>query len=499
MGLSMNKEILLVAALFCVALFFATYHLTESPPVWYDEGFYVQSAANLAEQGHLGLQFAPGTIAQSALITVGYPLIYPLALWFQVFGADISSARFLMVVFILGFLAASYVLARRLFGAEYAFGTLALLATFPPLYGNGKSVLGEVPGLFYLVVFLACFTAAQRHTGAKRYAWLVAAGLLAGLCVATKPTFLLLLPAIALGAFLEWRRDALTLKELSVAALAGLAPISYWFVSQFGTNDSLFYVLANYANPYQIQDMLQIIWNNLWRLFADVGSLYLVVLIGIWVSALVIRIRTGMAISSVEVIAFVFALLTIGNYARTTGWYRYLFEAQIVSLLFLPNALSVMVGNISRRAEMLVPKFGQYIPSSSKVVFATVILLSVLGGYQTLFNSWVAEAYQSRRTAFWEAYFEEVSSATSFFFYNTPEVAFFSESRNYYQYLNPYEIRGIPGEGWPIGEEQLAALGAGIPDKVIVRSSAYKEQELFKAYEVSQETYQYTILSKKPL
>src|SRR3989344_7206246 len=112
MGLSMNKEILLVAALFCVALFFATYHLTESPPVWYDEGFYVQSAANLAEQGHLGLQFAPGTIAQSALITVGYPLIYPLALWFQVFGADISSARFLMVVFILGFLAASYVLAR---------------------------------------------------------------------------------------------------------------------------------------------------------------------------------------------------------------------------------------------------------------------------------------------------------------------------------------------------------------------------------------------------
>ena len=59
MGLSMNKEILLVAALFCVALFFATYHLSESPPVWYDEGFYVQSAANLATLTVTGRMLSP--------------------------------------------------------------------------------------------------------------------------------------------------------------------------------------------------------------------------------------------------------------------------------------------------------------------------------------------------------------------------------------------------------------------------------------------------------
>ena len=40
MGLSMNKEILLVAVLVGIVLFFATYRLAESPPVWYDEGFY---------------------------------------------------------------------------------------------------------------------------------------------------------------------------------------------------------------------------------------------------------------------------------------------------------------------------------------------------------------------------------------------------------------------------------------------------------------------------
>ena len=499
MGLSMNKEILLVAVLVGIVLFFATYRLAESPPVWYDEGFYVQSAANLASYGRMGLQFAPDTIAQSALITVGYPLIYPLALWFQTFGADISSARSLMVVFILGFLIASYFLVRRLFGAGYALSALTLLATFPPLYGNGKSVLGEVPGLFYLVVFLICFIAARPQTGVKRYAWLVAAGLVAGFSVATKPTFLLLLPAIALGSFLEWRRGTFTLAELSVAAFSGLIPVLYWFVSQFGTSDSLSYVLANYANPYQIQDMLQIIWKNIERLFADVGGLYLVLLMGMWISAFAIRIRKGVAISSPEIIAFVFALLTIGNYARTTGWYRYLFEAQILSLMFLPHSFWVVGEGVYRRLETLMPRLGQYVPSLAKAVFAVVVLLAALGGYQVLFSSFVAEAYQSHRTAFWETYFNEVSPATSFFFYNTPEVAFFSESRNYYQYLNPYEIRGLPGEGWPIGEKQLEVVKAGIPDKVVLRSSAYKEQELFKAYEVSQETYQYTILSKKPL
>ena len=261
--------------------------------------------------------------------------------------------------------------------------------------------------------------------------------------------------------------------------------------------------------------MLQIVWKNVERLFADVGGVYLVLLMGIWVSALAIRIRKGIGISSVEVIAFVFALFTIGNYARTTGWYRYLFEAQILSLIFLPHALRVVGESVYHHLETLVQRIrthlkiystggfemssSQYIPSPAKAVFASVALLAVLGGYQVLFSSFVAEAYQSQRTAFWEMYFSEASPATSFFFYNTPEVAFFSESRNYYQYLNPYEIRGLPGEGWPIGKEQLAAVRAGIPDKIVLRSSAYKEQELFKSYGVDQETYQYTILSKKPL
>src|SRR3989344_8580017 len=146
---------ILVVLLFCIAGFFATYHLTESPQVWYDEGMFTQTAINLAYFGHEGLRVAPDTIEPSSkLITVGYPLVYPLAGWFKAFGVSVLSARSLMVLFILGFLLASYLFTKRLFGPSLALGVLALLATLPTLYGNGESVLGEVPGLLYLVLSL---------------------------------------------------------------------------------------------------------------------------------------------------------------------------------------------------------------------------------------------------------------------------------------------------------------------------------------------------------
>lgn len=497
--MSRPLEILSVSILLIIAAFFATLYLKESPSVWYDEGYYIQSAANLATHGQMGLQFAPGIVAQSSFITVGYPLIQPLALWFKVFGISVISARSLMVVFILSFLLASYFLARRLFGTTVALGTLAILVTLPPLYGNGKSVLGEVPGLFYLVLFLLCFVVARSSSYRMKYVWLIASALFAGLCVSTKPTFLLLLPAIAIGVFLEWKRGAFSSKELSVAALAGLVPILYWFYSQFQTSDSLSSILTNYTNPYQIQGMFSIIVGNIARLFTGVGSLYLVVLMVIWIFALWIRVRKQTAVSSVEVIAFVFALLTIGNYARTTGWFRYLFEAQIVSLLFFPNAFRIVWESVSYRAKMLIPKLNHHIFSPTKTVFAAVILLTVLGGYQVLFSSFVAESYGSHRTAFWESYFNDASSSTSYFFYNTPEVALFMQNENYYQYLNPVAIRGLPGEGLPIGKEQLQVIQTGGADKIILRSTAYRDNDstLFALYIVDQVAYQYTILKRQ--
>lgn len=489
--MSTRLHSILLVFLFAVAIFFATYNLKESPPVWYDEGFFVQSAANLATHGQMGLRLAPSTIEPpSKLITVGYPLIYPLALGFKVFGVNITTARSLMVLFLLMFMLASYVLARRLFGKNVALGTLALLVTLPTLYGNGKSVLGEVPGLTYLVLFLICFVQA-RSSITKKYAWLITASIFAGLCVATKPTFLLLLPAVAVGAFIEWRRSTFNLKELSTVAITGLIPIVYWIVTQFRTGDSFYTIFTEYSNPYQIQNMLHTILVNIGHLFTDIGPLYLTVMMSVWIFALWIRHQSRERVPAEEFIVMVFSVLTIVSYLRTAGWYRYLFEAQALALVFFPGALFVTTGFISEKLMGSIKKFTQYIPDTKNLSVAVIVVLTVLGAYQVRFNSFVAESYGGNKTAFLEDYFANVPATTSYFFYDVPEVAFFDTSTNYYQYISP--------SGWPIGEEQLAVIEKGVPDNIILKPQAYADMKdtLFISYEVEQTTRDYLILIRR--
>ncbi|HEY4500930.1 MAG TPA: glycosyltransferase family 39 protein [Candidatus Paceibacterota bacterium] len=469
---------ILVVLLFVVAGFFATYHLKESPPVWYDEGMFTQAAANLATYGQTGLRVAPDTIEPSSkLITVGYPLIYPLAGWFKAFGVSVLSARSLMVLFILGFLLAGYFLVKRLFGPGLALGALALLATLPTLYGNGKSVLGEVPGLMYLVLSLLFLTIALSST-TRKYLWFVLAGLLAGLCVATKPTFLLLIPAIAVGVFIEWRRKTLSIREILIAAGVGVIPLFLWLLLQFQGGDSLASILSYYANPYQLPNLSEVILGNIQRLFIGIGPLYLMGVMGVWVCALWIRLRRREAIHIAEIVALGFSLLIIVAYLRTAGWYRYLFEAQVLSLLFFPNSLLIVV----RATTSLF--------NPGKMVLLAVIALTLIGAYQVMFSSFVAESYNRNKTAFLEAHFATVLPTTSVFFYNVPEAALFIHSDNYYQYFDP--------AGWYIGKEQLPVITEGKVDEIILRTDAYTnmEKDHFQLYKVSTTTHDYTIFEK---
>jgi len=470
---------ILLILLFCIAGFFATYHLKESPPVWYDEGFYVQSAANLATFGHTGLRVTPDTIEPSSkLITVGYPLIYPLAGWMKIFGLNDLVARSLMVLFILGFLLAGYTFVKRLFGPGLALGVLALSATLPTLYGNGKTVLGEVPGLFYLTLFFLFLNVAL-STKTRKYLWLVLAGLAAGLCTATKPNFFVLLPAIAIGVFIAWRRAMLSGKEVLVATVAGILPMLLWMGLQFQAGDSFASILEFYVNPYQLSGIGSVILGNIRNLFTSLDPLYLVGSMGLWTAALWVRLRERKAISIEEIIAFIFSLLTIASYARTTGWYRYLFQAQAIALLFFPNALLITARSVIRAFD------------SKKLVVAGIIVLTLAGAYQVLFKSFVAESYNRHKTAFLESYFATVPPTTSYFFYEVPEAAIFIHGDNYYQYIED-------PSGY-IGKEELPVIDEGKVDKIFLGTDTYAKigKDSFPLYKVSTTTHDYTILERK--
>ncbi len=470
-----------MALLFGVVIFFSLYRLTESPSVWYDEGEFIQLSSNLANHGISGLQLAPGHIEHISIMTVGYPLIYPLALLFKVFGESVLVARSLMVLFILGFVTAGYFLAKRLFGSDLALGTLALLATFPPLYGNGKSVLGEVPGMFFAMISLLFFNLARSDRRRATY-WFVAAGLFLGFCVSTKPIFLVFLPAVAIVLFLKWQTSHVSVRQVGLFGLGLLPPLIVWFITQFGTLATFFSVLSFYSNPYAT-NVAGLVGDNIKLLFTNAGPLYLMVMVLVWSIAILRRKRMKQVVSFSELTAYVATLLFISSYLHVIGWFRYLFPAQAIALIFFPASLETVIDWVAQK----FPIIGRLRQISVVVIIG---LLSIVGAYGLIFNSWVADFYHSYKTAFWEDYFARGSAEESLFFYDTPEIAIFSRHRNYYQYLEP--------AGGPFGKEQLLVVNAGLADKIIVETDNFeKKKEWFlKNYHPTRQVYKYSILEK---
>jgi len=469
-----------------IAVFFSFYKLTESPSFWYDEGWYFQHAANMATGEIEGLQFAPGDIRHLPITTVGYPLIYTMAVWMKFFGISVLSARLLMVVFIGLLLGASFYLAKRIFGTHIALASLLLLVTFPPLYGNGKSMLGEVPGLFFFVLALIPFHILSKASessvvGEKRSKRLLAVltGTLIGICVVTKPIFILVLPAFALGVLIYYRQKRISWSIILWGALFALLPIVAWMIAHFGIASTSVNIFEYYANPSDKTDLLATVIRNFKGVFTEVSTLFTLLITLIWSAGLWIRHRRKETITVVEMVAFVFSILILLAFLRTEGWYRYMFQAQIVILIFLPYSLWIVCAAGLKRLPQLHPV---------KIYGGILFLLAILGFYQTGFHSFVADAYGSTKTAFWEEYFVHVPASTSVFFDNTPEVVPFIQHRNYYQYISC--------AGGDFGTEQLAQIGKA--DMIVMRSDKYEASpESYSAYTVSETVYKYMILKKK--
>jgi len=466
-----------------VIAFFSLYRLTESPPVWYDEGIYIQTAAYFAETGTLGFQLAPDETAPISYVTVGYPFIFPLALVFKIFGVGVLQARLLMVFFILSLAFVSYSLVRRLFGETCALWTLAVLSVFPPLYGNGKSVLGELPGVLYLSLFLLFLESAKR-SGSHRMLFTALSAASAGLAVATKPVFLLLLPAIALAILYKRETARAYRRELLLGAVAFGIPILLWVFTQFYHVDSLRNILAFYSNPYEVADVSAKIFRNIVRLFGDITPLFLAGTMILWFASLLVRYRRRERIGIEEVLSVIFVFLSVAAYLRTGGWYRYLFPYQVIVLFFTPNAIAVLVEELHRRFPLSALR------SKGLMLLVSGALLFFFGAYLLLFNSWAADSYESRKTAFWQDYFSSAPAERVFFFYDTPEVALFAEGRTYYQYLTP--------KGWTSDTRVLEKLRSGVADTVIVKTDALPSTgDLFAGYAKVEEVYKYTVLANE--
>ena len=221
---------------------------------------------------------------------------------------------------------------------------------------------------------------------------------------------------------------------------------------------------------------------NFLRFFQELSPLYTALFFGIWSVSVFIREReksenTGIA----ERMAFVFSLLVLFFYLRTPGWYRYFFPAQILALTYLPSSMFYLIPRIFRK-----------IPWNPRAVVTSILLgLAVFQAYQVGFDSWVAGAYRSTRTAELSAYFREWNPEKSIFIYNAPEVVIFlPRDAVYYQFL---EIN----KGRAIGQAELKRVSEEHMADAVVLSLDEAEQYpagLFSGYEVKDKINRYVVL-----
>lgn len=448
----------LVGVLFTALFFFATYKLAETPPLWYDEGIYTQTAVNAFEHnGHPVLQTSPETFESAWHSNGGFSFIYPIALSYKLFGTGVLQGRGMMALFIFLFVVSVFIFIRRLYGINTALWSLLLLVTFPPLYGTGKSVLGEVPGLFYSTLFLLLLAHIEREQFRSSPHVFFLAGISVGLAAIAKPIFLLLPIAVVIVGTLRWRLLSWPTRWIVPATLGGIIPLILHLFLHL--HDAPLAVLTHfYANPYGISNLHSMIFENVVRFFREPVPFYTLTLFIVWSSSCAWKIFRRIEISLAERIAFCFSALILLAYLRTAGWYRYFFITEILALVFLPSSLATL-------SSTTIPEWYVRLRAwAPKATLVCVGILSLVQLHSLLFNSWIANHNANSVTSTFTRAFTSISPTASVLFLDVPELVVLFPSHNYYQFL-------APAPGFTVGDTSLDLLTKKIPDVVIVHEN----------------------------
>lgn len=461
------------------------FSLTGKPAVWFDEGIYLHVGRVLADEGVFGIQVAPGQFEDLSIISVGYTLIAPQAMVVKFFGASILSARLLMVFFIAGFVLCFFLLARKMYGTKPAFVSVLLLASFAPLYGNGKSVIGEVPGLFFMALGLLFLYSIEtdKESGTsysikKRYFYSLLAGLGLGLSASTKPVFLVLTGALFVAITVCIRFWKQRLRELLNIAIGFVLPLLVWVSTQFSGDFSIARILEFYSNPYvlQVDIIINFIKINALRFFTESTPIHFAIMLVAGAIFFIIKQRNKERIYSSEIVIFVFIGLVLAAYLRTPGWYRYLFPAHVMLFLFLPIACM--------RVESLIKSRWRF--PDRHVAFFVLFLLSIVQ-----LGHFIKEEYNYTKdgTELSRIYMNTIPVESSIVFYNASELAFLYPYKNFSQYLRI-------NDDLQLGKKSLIKLNRGEYDFLAIPIAYLDENFTPHCYAFEYKAGKYAFLTK---
>jgi len=145
--------------------------LDRQPPLWWDEGWTMAVAHNLAVDGYYVRYLAGAPISPE--MAGSFPVVAQTAVSFRLLGVGVWQGRLPDVLCLWGAIALLYFLAVRLYGRTIAIGAVMvtlLMSVGPWLHPLivGRQVLSEAPTVFYLLAGYACLWGALR-----RRVWLI--------------------------------------------------------------------------------------------------------------------------------------------------------------------------------------------------------------------------------------------------------------------------------------------------------------------------------------
>lgn len=248
-----SKQYIAFILVFGLILLASIINLDQIPAAWWDEGWTLNVARNWIESGHYG-QLIDGDLRDPGL-SASFPIVAPITLSFYLFGIDVWQGRLPSLLSLISSVALVFYLASQLYNRKIAFGSLFVLFLLSgPLQLHpltlGRTVLAEIPMLFYLLTGYAFLLLALR----KSTWWILAAALFWGIAINAKAQALpfwlasLLLP---LGATLikRWWQQAGIL-------FAGL--LISWLVSM-GLQNLVSILIPEIAQGKMIPGLLQVV------------------------------------------------------------------------------------------------------------------------------------------------------------------------------------------------------------------------------------------------
>lgn len=400
--------------IFVVFVFLGLWQLPHSPATWFDEGINLGIAKSLVKTGVYSLQLGGNSfvVERPFLITTNYPVLIPVAVFIKLFGFNLAAARLPMVIFLVLFLAVAYKLVRCLGAKEFALAGLALVVSFAPFYGNGKAVLGEVPGLFY---FLAGLLVLPSEYKLKK---IFLAGILFGLSASTKPFFLIIIPAIFLGEiYSHWKNKKELLFRIIYLGIGLALPLMIWIRTILPSLSflELASTIGYYFNSYAAHGFGHLVFSNAIKFFTEKTPLHFFLFFVAVTIAGLVRLKKRKKLKEAGVILYVFILINLFWYFKTPGWYRYFFTAHLLVLILAPYCLG-------------------YLINRKIVLFLVGILFIVQTAY--LITKKDDPLYYSDSAVKMADYIQKNSNGgDSLLLINAPSLGFLTEDRLVFQYL----------------------------------------------------------------